>query len=233
MRTIGFDSATDDTAVAALDGDEVIYEQLTGPEPGGRPAHSRELLPAIGAAVESLGGWGAVDRIAVGVGPGTFTGLRIAISTALGLAMSTDTPAVGISTLEAMAHTLSDGSGVVVPVLDAKRGEVFTAAYGASGEELLPAAAVSPEESIESIVALSGPVRAGGAGAVRFGDLFAAAGIKVEDPGSVRGRLRGIFFCELGAAADAPDPKQPLEPIYIREPDAKVWLERDSGRPVG
>ena len=231
MRVVGFDAATDDTVIAASRDGGLTFELVAGPGPDGRPTHSRELLGGITAAAESLGGWKEVDRFAVGLGPGTFTGLRIAVSTASGLAMSTGVRVVGVSTLEAMARTLSGGDASVVPVLDARRGEVFTAAYDAAGAELSPPVAVPPGEAVELIRSLDGAVRVGGPGAVRFADLFADAGIRVEDPQSERCRLSGASICELGVAADC-DCDHPLQPIYIREPDAKLWLERDGRPPV-
>ncbi len=228
MRVIGFDAATDDTVVAAVDDGAVTFESTVGPGVDGRPEHSRALLAGIGEAVDSLGGWSRVDRIAVGLGPGTFTGLRIAVSTASGLAISTGTPATGVSTLEAMANSMADGRHAVVPVLDAKRGEVFIAAWAADRTGLLTAAALAPEQAVEMIDSIEGPVRVGGAGAVRFRDLFADAGIRVEDPDSEQGRLKGVSICEIGSAVQDSDPDRPLEPIYIREPDAKLWLERDA-----
>ena len=231
MRVIGFDAATDDTVVAAVSDGAVTFESAVGLGADGRPEHSRALLAGIGQAVESLGGWDRTDRIAVGLGPGTFTGLRIAVSTASGLAMSTGTPATGVSTLEAMAVSMADGRATAVPVLDAKRGEVFIAAWAADGKRLLPTAAVTPGEAAGMIDSIEGPARVGGPGAIRFRDLFADAGIRVEDPESGQGRLNGVSICEIGAAVQDPDPDQPLDPIYIREPDAKLWLERD-GRPA-
>ncbi len=232
MRVLGFDCSTDDTVIAACREGEAVFESSTGAGPDGRPEHSRALLEGVEAAAAELGGWQAVDRIAVGLGPGTFTGLRIAAATASGLSLSTGTPAVGVSTLEAMARALSGGDRAAVPVLDAKRGEVFIAAYGPDGVELLPPAALSPADAVESIGSLGCPVRVGGPGAVRFRDLFTGAGIRVEDPESEQGRLSGVAICEIGAAAQIPVPDQPLEPFYIREPDAKLWLDRDSSRPI-
>lgn len=233
MRVIGFDAATDDTVVAATDAGEAVFDLVRGPGGDGRPAHSRELLAGIGEAAGALGGWERVDRIGVGLGPGTFTGLRIAVSTALGLSMSTGIPVVGVPTLEALARSLSDGRSASVPVLDAKRGEVFIAAWGPDGEALLPAAAVTPDRAAGAVVSLAGPVRVGGPGAVRFRDLFAEAGTRIVEPGSEQGRLSGIAICEIAAAAPVPDPNEPLRPIYIREPDARIWLERDAAPKAG
>jgi tRNA threonylcarbamoyladenosine biosynthesis protein TsaB len=230
---IGFDAATDDTVVAAVADGETAFDLRTGPGPDGRPAHSRALMRGIGDAADSVGGWQAVDRIAVGLGPGTFTGLRIAVATASGLSMSTGTPVIGVPTLDALVRSIAGASGSTVALLDAKRGELFISARDAGGRQLLPPAAVSPAQAIEAIGSLPGPVRVGGPGAVRFRDLFAGAGIRIEDPESEQGRLNGAAICEIGTAAADPDPNEPLEPIYIREPDAKLWLERDARPAAG
>jgi tRNA threonylcarbamoyladenosine biosynthesis protein TsaB len=233
MNVIGFDCATDDAVLAACDGDDVVFEQVHPPGDDGRPAHSRLLLEGIESAAAALGGWTAVERLAVGLGPGTFTGLRIAASTATGLALSTGVPVAGVSTLEAMALSFGPRDGVRFPVLDARRGEVFVSAYDFDGGEVLPPAALSPETAIESILRIAQPVTVGGPGAVRFSRLFADAGISIEDPESPAGRLSGAAICRLGAAASIPENGQTPQPIYIREPDAKLWLERDGRAPTG
>jgi tRNA threonylcarbamoyladenosine biosynthesis protein TsaB len=233
LRVIGFDAATDDTVVAAAADGEACFDRRVGPAADGRPQHSRALLAGIADAAGSLGGWQRVDLIVVGLGPGTFTGLRIAVATASGLSISTGVPAVGVPTLEAMAHSMADATVSVVPVLDARRGEVFIAAWGRDGAPLFGPSALPPSHAIELIRSLPGPVRVGGPGAVRFRDLFADAGIRIEDPESEQGRLSGVVICDIGATAPSPDPQESLEPIYIREPDAKLWLERDARQAAG
>jgi tRNA threonylcarbamoyladenosine biosynthesis protein TsaB len=227
VRVIGFDCSTDDVVVAACAGTEVLFEEVIPPGGDGRPVHSKALLASVTSAADAMGGWASVDRIAVGIGPGTFTGLRIAASTASGLALSTGIPVAGVSTLEAMAHSLHASDGVSVPVLDARRGEVFAAVYDSDGSEILAPAALPPEAAIEVVIGLEGPVTVGGPGALRFAGLFAEAGIGIADPGSRDGRLRGPAVCRLGADAEIPDSGQTPQPLYIREPDAKIWLERD------
>ena len=227
VKVLGFDCATDDAVLASCDGEVVVFHQVFPPGTDGRPTHSRSLLAGIGSAADALGGWQSVDRISVGLGPGTFTGLRIAASTAAGLALSTGIPVTGVSTLEAMALSLGSSPGLRFPVLDARRGEVFVAAYDRDGAEVMPPAALPPEAVVEAILGTEGPVMVGGPGAVRFARLFADAGISIEDPESAGGRLSGAAICHLGAAAALPDTGQTPQPIYIREPDAKLWLERD------
>lgn len=235
MRLIGFDTATDDTVVAATDGDDTLFERVTGPDVSGRPRHSEMLLKAIGEAATAAGGWNRIDRIAVGVGPGTFTGIRIGIATARGFSLSTGVPAVGISTLSALAVGVAARTregGPVMPLLDARRGEVFAGLYNPAGRELEPPAACPPERLVEWIAGISArlprPPQVAGPGALRFADQLERAGFPVPGPESDLHRLSGRALCRLGAGI-TPETAEPLEPIYLRAPDAKIWLERDRG----
>ena len=98
------------------------------------PAHSAELLPALAELLERGGtGWDDVTAIAVGVGPGTFTGLRIGVATARGLAQALGVPLHPVSSLEALAAGIAAGAGAapgdaVLPLIDARRGQVFAVA---------------------------------------------------------------------------------------------------------
>jgi tRNA threonylcarbamoyladenosine biosynthesis protein TsaB len=235
VKVIGFDTATDDTVVAASADGEIVFERLHGPGQDGRPAHSEALLPAIDEAAEALGGWASVERVAVGTGPGTFTGLRIGIATALGLGLSAEVEVAGVSTLAALAVGLAgaDLEGLCVPVLDARRGEVFIATYDAAGVEIEPPAALGPEAAVALVRGLEGPVRVGGPGTVRFAELFERGGVEPVEAHPGRSLLSGAAICGLGERADPVAPGSPLEPTYIRTPDAQLWLERDTGQAAG
>ncbi|MDQ3768228.1 MAG: tRNA (adenosine(37)-N6)-threonylcarbamoyltransferase complex dimerization subunit type 1 TsaB, partial [Actinomycetota bacterium] len=129
MSTIlGFDCSTPATAVALLrDGEEALRARHA-PEPGDRPGHAAQLLPLCNALLERARlRFAELDRVAVGLGPGTFTGLRIAIATARGLAHAGGAQLTGVPTLEVVAA----GANVpaVLAVLDARRGEAFAAGY--------------------------------------------------------------------------------------------------------
>ena len=230
MKIIGFDTATDDTAVAATSGGEVVFERLIGPGANGRPVHSESLLLTMNEAAETLGGWGDVRRIAVGTGPGTFTGIRIGIATANGLALSTGVELTGVSTLEALSLPLRNGTDPVLPVLDARRGEVFAALYTADGELEWPPFAASPEELGRRLAELERSPRVGGPGAVRFRDELTRAGVEIAGSEADIHHLSGRSLCELGNAVGRVDHSIPLEPTYLRVPDAQLWLERDGNK---
>lgn len=230
MKIIGFDTATDDTVVAASDGEEIVFERLIGPGDNGKPVHSETLLATMNEAAEALGGWADVNRIAVGTGPGTFTGIRIGIATANGLALSTGVELVGVSTLETLSLPMRSGEAPVLPLLDARRGEVFAALYEADGTEAWPPFAAGPDELVSRLGELKRSPRVGGPGAVRFMDELTRAGVKIAGPEAGIHHLSGRFICELGATIGRVDQSIPLEPTYLRVPDAQLWLERDGGK---
>src|SRR5947208_6705212 len=148
MVVLGVDTASADAVVGVTDGGEVVRETAVPPEEEGRPRHSQVLLPEIERAVEAAGGWERVDRIAVGIGPGSFTGLRIGISTARALSQGRRLPIVPVGTLAALALGIwSDPEGegrLALPVLDARRGEVFAALLDRDAE-LWPPFVAAPD----------------------------------------------------------------------------------------
>jgi tRNA threonylcarbamoyladenosine biosynthesis protein TsaB len=235
VNVIAFDTATDDTIVGATSDGTVVYEALAGPGHDGRPSHSASLLDSVREGVERLGGWESVDRIAVGIGPGTFTGLRIGIATALGLSVSAGVDVAGVSTLRALSEGLrgTGGGEFLAPVLDARRGEVFIAVYDPDGKEVEAPAALRPRDAVDLVSGLEGPARVGGPGAVRFAEDFGRFGIRPVTAGPGLSLLTGAAVCALGEDARTLESGQPLEPIYIRTPDAQLWLERDSRPTAG
>ena len=104
---LGVDTATAYAVVALTRESEPVREASVPPAPDGRPRHSQGLLAEIERCVEAGGGWESVERIAVGIGPGSFTGLRIGIATARGLAQARAVPIAPVGTLAALARGMS------------------------------------------------------------------------------------------------------------------------------
>lgn len=232
--TIGFDTATEQTVVGATVDGEVAFEYRSAAPADSRPDHSVALLPAIEAAVDSVGGWAAVDRLAVGTGPGTFTGLRVAVATARGLALAGAAEPAGVPTLPALARsivTASDlcrsRSAAVVPVIDARRGELFFGAWTADGTELEPAAVGPPEAVAELASRLDSPALVAGPGSLRFRSELTSLGLKPAGEDDPANLLRGSAICELAESLEDTENRNDLEPIYLRRPDAERWTGRD------
>ena len=210
---LAFDTATASTVVGALEG-EVLVEARHDPPLGGRPEHAPRLLPLVHDVVED---WDAIKRIGVGVGPGSFTGLRIGIATARALAQARGLPLVGVSTLEVIARRLD---GTALAVLDARRGEAFAAAWR-DGERLLDPVALRPDALAEQAARLPRPLRAAGDGSVRFREQLQAAGAEVPDDSSPLHRVSARVLCERAAEAEEGPPGTVL-PDYLRLPDAEI-----------
>ncbi|HYI18246.1 MAG TPA: tRNA (adenosine(37)-N6)-threonylcarbamoyltransferase complex dimerization subunit type 1 TsaB [Solirubrobacteraceae bacterium] len=228
MILLALDTATIATVAGVLRADGSVVEVRDDPAPGARPAHASRLLAAAEEALATAGvGWEEIERLAVGVGPGSFTGLRIGIATARALAQGRGLPVVGVSTLEALAHGAD--APLVLAVLDARRGEAFAAAWLNQGSDpfrrvegwkpLLAPAALAPEALAERVRALPVPPLAVGDGAIRFRDSLEAAGAVVPPDEDGVHRLRAEHVCRLGAGA-SPTDRDALLPDYLREPDA-------------
>lgn len=238
MIVLGFDTATPATVVGLRLPDGTVLQTRDDPKPGERPGHSTRLLPFAHQLLVDAGiGWDRLDRIAVGVGPGTFTGLRIGIATARALAQSLDIELVGVSSLRALAF----GATKTLAAIDARRGEVFVAAYDAH-QQLVSPQAVAPsglgdlfEEAALDAVAEQWTVV--GDGALLYRDSFQQLGFGVPDEASERHRIQASSICALAldssAASGSPregDPPRretggPVVPDYLRRPDAEASLQ--------
>lgn len=231
---LGIDTATADTCVAAgrieAGGDgleEVSAVTLEPPPGGGRPRHARELLRAVEEVIEAAGSWSQIQRIAVGVGPGSFTGVRIGVATARALAQGHGLPVAAVRSTEALAAGLPRAGGTRLGVIDARRGEVFVSVIR-SGQRAAEGALVCPPEALaEAVQGLAGALAAGD-GAIRFRSELEAAGAEVPADGDPVHRLSASQVCRLGAEAPA-GPPEDVRPLYLRRPDAERWRERDRG----
>jgi tRNA threonylcarbamoyladenosine biosynthesis protein TsaB len=231
VNVLGFDTATPDTVVAlTIDGAEPL-ELRHAPAPGERPGHASQLLPLARTLLDRAGlAFDDVERIGVGVGPGTFTGLRIGVATARALAQASGAEVAAISTLRALAAGAGH-DGPVLAVLDARRGEAFAAAY-ADDAELLAPAAVKPEALPGLIADRPEPPQAWlavGDGALAFREKLEPAAIAVPADGHPSHRVSAVAICRL-ASTTAPVARDTVVPDYVRLPDAEqTRLRRGQG----
>ena len=229
MSLLGIDTSTAASAACVLRSDGEVFEVV--PEPAAlaaRPAHARELMPAVADVMERAGlGYGDLEAIAVGVGPGTFTGLRIGVATARALASANGLRLRPVSSLAALAAGIETEAEVathdtasLLAVIDAKRGEVFAAEYAPGGKHRWGPLALRPEDLADRV--RTGGVRrlAAGDGSVRFRGVLEAAGTSVMPDDSRAHVVRALHVCRLAAEVPGVAPQAVL-PDYLRAPDAK------------
>jgi tRNA threonylcarbamoyladenosine biosynthesis protein TsaB len=192
--TLAFDTATAVATSALVDGDEVLGERVS---------RAQTLLEDVDALLRQAGAHPSdLDRLAVGLGPGSFTGVRIGLAVARGLALSLELPGSGVSTLAALAAGAPDA----LPVIDAKRREIFTLV---GGEPCVLAPQELPLDEATVCV---------GDGALRYRALLEERGGVVPPDDDERHVPRARFHAAL---AGEPGSVDELEPLYLRVPDAE------------
>lgn len=224
MRVLAIDTATEACSVALLCGAETISRSA----PGGR-SHARQILGMVDAVLaEGQVSLGVLDGIAASIGPGAFTGVRISVAVAQGLAFGADLRVAAITTLEALAAQAPRG-GAVMACLDARMGEVYWGCFTPDpgrGVRTTSPAAVGPPHS----VVLAGPesFRGIGRGFAAYPVLAALPGLSVNAadsealPNAREFALLGALRLELGEGLDPAD----LIPLYLRDKVASTEAER-------
>jgi tRNA threonylcarbamoyladenosine biosynthesis protein TsaB len=211
MIVLGLDTCLSSCSVAVLDGARVVASAREVMARG----HQERLAPMARQVMAEAGlAFGKLDRIAVTVGPGSFTGLRVGIAFAKGLSLALDRPAVGIGTLEALAaEAAKDFGGLVFPAIDARRGQLYLQAFE-DGRPLMAPDAHTVEVAAARIAELSQgrPFTLVGSGAVLLADFAPTAAVIAAEGADARAVAR------LAAAREP----APLKPLYLRAPDAKL-----------
>ena len=213
MLILAFDASTPTVTVAVARAGGETREVLAEISASTRGA-SETLLPSIDAALDLAGeDLASVERVLAGVGPGTFTGIRIAATTARSLALATGAALSKNSTLAAVAApALFGGHSDVLAVLDARRGQVFFQRFSRAGPESGISCA-GPEELEEDAPLVIGD------GAIRYREALSRLGHIPPDPSP----LHRVTAAGHVLSADlAPVDAEELVPIYVREPDAEV-----------
>lgn len=230
MRILALDTATEACSVALLTDAGIIgrFREV------GR-GHAEEILGMIDATLAEAGvALGQVDAIAASVGPGAFTGVRICVSVAQGLAFGAGVPVIPITTLEALAlHAVQGGAHHVLACLDARMGEVYWGCFNADaarGITPLGVAGVGPPDSVR--VPFGGAHHGVGRGFAAYPTLAAGAGLVLapgardELPDARRMAELGAIRLQAGLAMDPAD----LMPQYLRDKVAQTELERAAAR---
>jgi tRNA threonylcarbamoyladenosine biosynthesis protein TsaB len=240
VTIVALDTATRATVAALLGtGDPPLeLEARDDPAPGERPRHATRVLELVADVMDRGGvGWDDVDAIAVGVGPGTFTGLRIGVASARALARARGIPLIGVSTLQSLACNASADSDVqradtVLAVLDARRREVFAAGWPMGLQHgpptLLSPRACAPDVLGQVVEALRPGPLAIGEGAVEFREVLERAGALIPDDHSAIHRVSTINHCRLALSMRGSSPDQ-VQPEYLRLPDAEIGRRAGGG----
>lgn len=235
MKILGLDSSGLVASVAVVENDELVAEYTTNY----KKTHSQTLLPMLEELKSMIElDLDTIDAIAVASGPGSFTGLRIGSATAKGLGLALDRPLVEVPTLEGLAWNLYGTDRIVCPLMDARRNQVYTAAYEfqplQEGFALRTIIAQSPmdiEVILEKLTGMGRPVIFLGDGVPVYGEIirgkcgvpyaFAAAGNNRQRAASIAG-LGSVYYSQGRTVAAALH-----QPEYLRKSQAEQEAQRE------
>jgi tRNA threonylcarbamoyladenosine biosynthesis protein TsaB len=228
MRILAIDAALPAVSACVLDSDaeEPIASESIEMERG----HAEALLPLIERVMSKVdGGFSSLKRVAVTVGPGSFTGIRIGLSAGHAIALATRAEIVGVSTLAALAapYILEPFEGVVAAAIDARHGQVYVAAFGPDGRTLLAPRRAGAHEALRALG--DGPLKLVGSGAALLAKEARASGV-VAEIASGAAAPDIAYVARLGLVAN-PD-SAPARPLYLKAPDAKPQERPNSANSV-
>jgi tRNA threonylcarbamoyladenosine biosynthesis protein TsaB len=227
MIILAVDTSTTSCSVAVIDEDSLLAEATIVRE----QTHSKHLMDMVDSVVTLAGlSISELDGFAVTRGPGTFTGLRIGISTVKGLAVASGKPVVGISSLDALAKQCAYSSNLVCPLIDARKGEVYFARYRFSDGVLEKVTAEGVLPPAQAVSDITEPALFVGSGAVLYQEiLLKKVGEQAYFAMSCHNTIRASTVARLGMGRfeqkDTDDVGM-LVPDYIRQSDAELKLQR-------
>lgn len=230
MYILGIDTATRVAGAAVIGDDRLIAERFIH----NLQTHSQNIIPMIQQVIDDSGITPQdLDGIAVTGGPGSFTGLRIGMSVAKAMALVLNIPVAAISTLEVLAWNLYRTEGLICPVLDAKKNEVYTCIYKSvdSGiAELIKPAALSLDALIKELSRFEGPVTFLGDAVPVYGDIIRERlGQQALFATKVNSFPRASAAAELALARiteSNPGDSTFLQPVYLRKSEAEITWEQ-------
>ena len=232
MIVVGIETSTPQTSVAIGTERELL---------GSISVAGKARQEAVTPALERLCGWtgvelGQVGGIAVGVGPGLFTGLRVGIETAKTLAQVLRVPIVGITSLDALAYSVRHTHKLIVAVIDGRRREVFSAIYRALPGGVLRGSdytVATPDRLRAELETVPGEMLAVGDGAILYRDQLEELGSRVEFASTIRAHPEAAALVELAVPRflrEEHDRLHDVVPMYLRKSDAEIaWDNRDRG----
>lgn len=239
---LAIESATELVGVALLEGGEVRYEASRT----GRRQHAETLAPLVDEALRSVEARPSdLEAVAVDVGPGLFTGLRVGVAMAKGLAFAARIGVVPVVSLEALADAALTGgpSDTVLSVVDARRGEVFAGRFARGRADGRPEALDQPrryrpeelEASLATLVPSGGDLALVGDGALRYGGdwrLPRGASLGGADLAAPPPRSVGHVAAAIVSSGELPRDPATVEAMYLRDADARInWATR-AGAPA-
>ena len=228
MLLLGFDTATPQVSVAVGADGAVLADVQLGPE----RRHAEHLPPAIQYLCRQLDvELAQLSGIAVGLGPGLFTGLRVGVTTAKVMAQALRVPVIGVPSLDLVAYPLRHTNRLIAAVLDARRHEVFHARYRpvqGGVQRVTDYEVGAPRDLVADLMAAGDEVLLAGDGALRYHDEFAEVD-RAEQAGSSFGAPRAAALLELATARMEREEfcsAWDVQPLYLRRSDAEVEWER-------
>ncbi len=234
MRILALETAAKAVSAAITEDGKVLASgyQDTG------LTHSRTLMPIVEGLLRNTGLTVAgMDAIAVSAGPGSFTGVRIGVSAAKGLAFAAEKPAVAVSTLAALARNVSFFDGLVICAMDARRQQVYNTLFTAENgtlTRLTPDRAIALSDLAEELKADPRPKTILGDGGRMCFDFLTEAGLpcRLAPPHLLMQNAMSVALeAEALAKAGALVSAQELAPVYLRPPQAERLRARGADRP--
>lgn len=215
LRILAIDTALDacSACIATDASDDLLADESMLLARG----HAEALLPLIERVISRIdGGFESLDRVAVTVGPGSYTGLRVGLSAARAIGLATGIPVVGVTTLSALLAPLLalNGDGLIAAAIDARHGAVYLQAMSLADGIVVPPEHLGLDEAVERLG--SGPLTLVGSGARALAASLKARGVDAAVAGKAAPQI--AWVASLGLLAD---PEQALpRPLYLRGPDA-------------